>query len=168
MEATLYLRLNGAADRMIRTVVPGEVALTLDEGGTYTIFHEYHSLVDGRLYAVDGVSGLIVTMRSRPGGAVLALKSAVGVSYDFGDRAGRSLFEFEVRSPGNYQLTSSYSDGRREPQTVLAVARDYVQERATTMFIAEILAFGSIALAGVIAMTVFAKRRTAQRLTPPI
>src|SRR5262249_43393791 len=65
METTLSWRTQEAVDRMIRVVVPGDAELKLEEPGTYTIFHEYHSLVDGRIYTVEGVSGLTIDVLSR-------------------------------------------------------------------------------------------------------
>ena len=42
---------------MIRVVMPGSVVVTLDEPGTYTIYHEADSVVDGKLYSAAACSG---------------------------------------------------------------------------------------------------------------
>jgi hypothetical protein len=169
METTLSWRTQEAVDRMIRVVVPGDAELKLEEPGTYTIFHEYHSLVDGRIYTVEGVSGLTINVLSRSAegeGLPLSLNSAVGLSYDTKERAGRSLFSFEVGAPGTYHLIASYADRRSTPQTVLAVAHNYAQDRATTTFVAKVFAFGSLALALIAALTVLRNRRQATKATP--
>src|SRR4051812_32706950 len=151
METTLYLRENATVDRMIRVVVPGTAELTL-AGGVYTIFHEYRSVVAGRSYAVDGISGLLIDLRERRGGAEIMLNSAPGLSYSQGDRSGRSLFAFEIREAGTYPLAASYSDGRG-PQSVLAIARDYLNDRATTMRLVRMFGFGSFTFAALFAFT---------------
>jgi hypothetical protein len=164
MEEILYAGRDETSG-MIRVVVPGRTELALNERGTYTIFHEYRSVVDGRRYDVPGVSGLIIDLRTQERDEPIALKGASGQSYDTGDVAGRSLFEFDVLTPGTYRLTSSYGDSRKEPQTVLAIARGFVQGRARTTLVAEITALGSIALAALIALVLFAKRRASMRRT---
>ncbi len=162
MEATLALRTRAAVDRMIRSVVPGDAELVLEEPGTYTIFHEYRSVVDGRAYSVSGVSGLLIDVRALPGGDELMLEGAPGLAYESGDEAGRSLFKFEIAKPGRFHLVTSYDDGRTEPRTVVTIAHDFVADRTMTRRIAETFAFGSIALAAVITLTVLRRRRVAR------
>lgn len=59
----------------MQVVVPGEMELTLDSG-SYTIFHERQSTVDGRIFSADGIAGLGVTLTSAAGEPVaLALTS---------------------------------------------------------------------------------------------
>jgi hypothetical protein len=141
--------------------VPGQAELVLDEPGTYTIFHEYRSMLDGRVSAVSGVSGLLIEVRARPGGDVLVLESAPGLIYDTGDRAGRSLFKLGVAAAGRYQVAASYSEGRVEPRTVLAIGHNFAEGRTATRLMAEAFAFGSVALAGIVALAVFRRRRIA-------
>jgi len=46
-------RLTAVDERLIRVVVPGSAVLTLDKPGSYTIYHEKKSTVDGRYYASE-------------------------------------------------------------------------------------------------------------------
>src|SRR5437868_3163039 len=82
--AGLYLwpRLGSIDAGMIRVVVPGHAMLDLGKAGTYTIFHEKQSVVDGRFYASDSVSGLRVDVIAEATGAAAvkldALAAEVG------------------------------------------------------------------------------------------
>src|SRR5437764_4980789 len=62
--AFLRFQLMDLAPGLMRVVVPGSTVLDLSEPGSYTIFHESESVLDGRIYAVENVSGLRVTLRS--------------------------------------------------------------------------------------------------------
>src|SRR5687767_4230709 len=114
-------RLSGSAERMIRVIVPGETELRLNEAGTYTVFHEYRSNFEGRDYAVDDISGLTVTVRSGAGSTPLPTRVGTRTSYQLKTRYGRSLLQFDAATPGAYVITGAYADGRREPQTILAI-----------------------------------------------
>jgi uncharacterized RDD family membrane protein YckC len=75
--AALYLfsRLAAIDDGVTRMVVPGETMMTL-QPGTYTVFHEYSSLVDGRYYEAHDIAGLCVTVAD-PAGTPIALRNAI-------------------------------------------------------------------------------------------
>lgn len=47
----VWTEIAALQNALIRMVVPGTSVLTLDEPGTYTIFHEADSVVDGKLYS---------------------------------------------------------------------------------------------------------------------
>jgi hypothetical protein len=144
---------------MIRVPVPGQTEIVFKEPGTYTIFHEYQSTFDGRVYDVAAVSGLNVTVRARPGGDDVPLSPATGTRYRVGSNAGRSLFDFEVRAPGSYQIAATYDGGRKEPQTVLAIDRGFVGDLLITILGAMAMAFAGMGAAIAIAIIVFVKRR---------
>src|SRR6185312_10238567 len=100
-------QVTAIADRLIQVVVPGQATLTLNESGTYTIFHEYRSVVDGKIYAAGGLSGLRVTVTS-PGGTDVPLTRPGATSrYTLSSRAGVSVFAFEAPAPGAYRLTAA-------------------------------------------------------------
>jgi len=88
--AGLYLvpRLGSVDAGMIRVVVPGNTTLDLGKAGTYTIFHEKQSVVDGRFYASDSVSGLRVDVIAEATGTPVRLEPATSTSYSMGSRQG--------------------------------------------------------------------------------
>jgi hypothetical protein len=156
-------RLGGWAERMMRVVVPGQADLTLKESGTYTIFHEHQSTVDGRVYSVHTVSGLKISVRARPSGQVIPLQNAVGSRYSVRAQAGRSLFDFVVPAAGTYEISAAYDGGRAQPQTVLAIDRGFVGDLILTILGAIAMAFAGMGTAAAIAVVVFIKRRRAKR-----
>ena len=167
MALFLVARLGGSAERMIRVVVPGEAGLRLNEPGTYTIFHEYRTTFEGRVYNVESVSGLEITVRSRVSGATLPLQRATSTSYTVGGRSGRSLFQFEAPAPGSYLIAGAYRDGRRAPQTILAIDRGFVGDLLLTIAGGLGMAFGGTALAIAVFALVFVRRRRQKRALAP-
>jgi hypothetical protein len=162
MALFLVSRIGDSMGRMMRVLVPGQTDLLLKEPGTYTIFHEYQSTFEGRVYDVPSVSGLTIAVRS--GGANVPLaRSTSNTRYSVGSSAGRSLFDFEVRTPGTYRISAAYDGGRKEPQTVLAIDRGFVGDLILTILGAMAMAFGGMGIAVAIAVIVFVKRRRAQR-----
>ena len=59
-----------------RFVVPGSGVVALEKPGTYTIFHETQSVVDGRVYSVKNVPGMKVDVVPEAGGAPIPVTSA--------------------------------------------------------------------------------------------
>jgi hypothetical protein len=163
MAIFLASRLGGSAERMIRVLVPGETEIRLNEPGTYTIFHEHQSTFEGRVYNVENISGLEITVRPSVGGAALPLKGGTATNYSVGSRSGRSLFQFEVTASGAYRVAGTYPTGRQQPQTVLAIDRGFVGELLLTIFGGLAIAFGSMAIAIVMIVVVFIRRRRARR-----
>jgi hypothetical protein len=161
MGTLLATRLSGATDRMMRLVVPGEAELRLHQTGTYTIFHEYRSTLDGRVYDTPSIDGLDVTVRAVPSGRLIELMRGADSSYTFSGSAGRSLFDFEVSEPGAYRIAGVYADGRKEPQAVLAVDRGFVGDLLVTILGAIALAFGGTGGAIVVAILVARRRAKA-------
>jgi hypothetical protein len=167
MAMFLASRLSGSAERMMRVLVPGQTEIRLNEPGTYTIFHEFQSTFEGRVYNVDNISGLEITVRPSAGGAALPLKGGTTTNYSVGSRSGRSLFQFEVTTPGAYRVVGTYPTGRQQPQTVLAIDRGFVGELLLTIFGGIAIAFGSMAIAITMIMVVFIRRRRARRAGAP-
>ncbi len=153
----------GSFDRMIRVLVPGQADMTLEQPGSYTIFHEHRSTLDGRVYDVGNVSGLTVTVTSL-GGSNIPLQTSASANYASGSRAGRSLFSFEIRDPGVYRLSAAYAAGRKEPQTVLAVGHNAVSGFVFTLLAALACMFVGVGIAIGIFVMVFIRRRRALAL----
>lgn len=156
----IYHRVTAMTGHLIRVVVPGEAALPLVPG-SYTIFHEYRSEVDGKVYYANSLSGLRVALRA-PDGRRIALASPSGTSrYTIAGRAGVSVFTFAAPAQGIYSLTAAYEDGARQPQTVLAVGTGFLTEIFVTVAISLALIFGGIGGAVAIIVAVYLARRRA-------
>jgi len=126
--AVLYIlpRLSTAEAGLIKVVVPGNPMLALDKPGTYSIYHETNSTVDGRYYGSDKVDGLKLVLTSAATGAEVKLvEPKFGTSYKIGNREGTSLYDFTLDQPGRYRLAASLPGGREEPKVVLAIGRGF-------------------------------------------
>jgi len=160
----LYTRLQSLASELPQFVVPGSVEIDLAEAGTYTIFHERVSVVDGRYYTADDVSDLAVTLESQATGAGIALAApALTTSYEFGGRSGVSILSFEIGKPGRYRLAAAYGGGQQGPAVVLTVGHGFMRE--LTMMILSVMGigFGTAGIAIAIAIATLLKRRKARR-----
>ncbi len=158
MGAFLVSRLSAMQDQLTRFVVPGTHALTL-EAGSYTIFHEMQSVVDGKVFASPGLGGLAVTVTG-PGGDAVPLSDAGSGRYTFGGHTGVSLFDFTAPVAGAYTVDARYGDGNAGPETVLAVGAGFMASLLGTVFGALAIAFsGSIIAAILVVMTLVKRRR---------
>lgn len=165
MAVLLFAELNGISARLTQVVVPGQAELNLNQPGSYTIFHEYQSSVDGHVYAINSVSGLVVTVTSKATGqAIPVVPATANSTYEFGGRSGRSILSFQIAAPGAYQLVAAYSDGRTEPQTVLAVGHGFLGSLVFTVLAGLGVMFaGALCTAGIV-IFVAIKRHKAKRL----
>jgi hypothetical protein len=159
-----YARLQNA---LTRVVVPGAIVLTLDEAGRYTIYHEPESVVDGQLYAAPNIAGLHVAVTGEDGKAVAVATPWISGSYAIGSHSGKSVWAFEIPAPGRYRLTAGYSAGQTEPQTVLAVGRDFFGRALATIFGAIGSVFAGFVAALVLALTTYLRRRRLRQTTGP-
>lgn len=162
MASFMLPRIESYGSSLIRLVAPGEIDMSLERPGTYTVFHEEHSVVDGRLYTSDTISGLGVTVQSaETGESIPVVRAAMNETYSFGSYAGKSAFNFDIASPGSYRLIAAYKDGRSEPRVVLTIGHNFLTGLLLTIFGGIAIVFGAIALAIVIIVVVAQKRSTA-------
>jgi len=151
----------------IQVVVPGTHEIQLEESGKYTVFYEYRSVVDNKVYSTgESLSGMIVTLQSKEDSQEVAMSRPSGSStYETGGRAGVSVLEFEIEEPGTYILTADYSGGRSGPDIVLAIGKFNI---LSTILVALGIFFGTLIVGGgtvifgaVITVRAFLKRRKA-------
>lgn len=119
----------------IQIVVPGSSDITLPQPGEYTIFYEYRSMVDNRIYSTDqDIPGIIVNIVSKDTGDEIPLSTpSTSSTYTIGGRSGIGLFDFSIDKPGIYEISASYpaTNGQQEEQTqeiVLAVIHSSVMD----------------------------------------
>jgi hypothetical protein len=127
--------LSGSDNSLIRTIVPGSTVLTLNEPGSYTIFYEMESVIDGRVFSPQDITGLRVGITSEDSGVKIPLKRTLTKArYSFPGHQGISILSFDIAQPGRYRLDTAYPDNRSEPQAVLAVGDGFVGQLLGTMF----------------------------------
>jgi len=162
MAGYMLPRIESYGSSLIRLLAPGEIDMSLQEPGIYTVFHEERSVVDGRLYVSDTISGLGVTVESvATGESIPVVRASMNETYSFGSYAGKSAFNFGITSPGSYRLVAAYDDGRAEPRVVLAIGHNFLSGLLLTIFGGIAIVFGAIAIAIAIVVVVAQKRSTA-------
>jgi hypothetical protein len=100
MGTVILNSLASLGDDLVQIVVPGERELALD-AGSHTIFHERQSTVDGRIFNVENIAGLGVSLTSAAGDPI-ALSPATAGTYQFGGRRGSAALQFEIEEPGQF------------------------------------------------------------------
>jgi len=158
MAVFLITRLTAFDAALVRFVVPGEHTVTLDEG-RHTIFHETHSVIDGKVYSSASLGGLTVIVTG-PGGSPVALTPSGSGHYSMGSRSGVAVFDFTAESTGGYVVAGSYPDGGG-PQTVLAVGPTFSSTIVLTVLGSLGIAFGGALIATGLVVLVLVKRRRA-------
>jgi hypothetical protein len=161
----LIARLNALPDKLMHLVVPGQSDLHLAQTGTYSIFHERQSVVDGQLLHSNDIAGLRVSVRSASGTDVPLAHPGAPATYSIGRRAGVAISEFEVREPGTYRLTAGYDGDRALPRAVLAVGFGFVDELGATIFGGIAILFAGLIGAAALAVVIYVKRRRARRVS---
>ncbi len=150
----------GLTKGLVQLLVPGEEILELDEAGTYTIFHEYESVYKNQVFSVNNsnISSLELSLRAAATNKDIALRASTSASYSFGSRAARSLYKFDIDSPGSYILSAKYleNDG---PKLVLTVSKGFLTKIFAKVFAAIAYVLGGTLLAAGLAIYTFLKRR---------
>jgi len=163
----LYTLIHGilhVTDSLTQIVVPGEKDLTLMPKLKYTIFLETESIVDGKIYSTESVSGLnCVVSSGTSGNRINTYKPAMNTAYSVGGRDGRAVLEFFTEEAGVYRVACSYGAGTDGPQVVVAVGSG-VTERIFSIIMKSLASmFGGFLLGGAMVIAVVILRMRAKR-----
>ncbi|MFC1552294.1 hypothetical protein ACFL6P_06970 [Candidatus Latescibacterota bacterium] len=157
--------LNGA---LIQVVVPGQRELILSETGSYTIFHEYRSVVGNKVYSMEpgDLSDLQCSLRFKATEEEIPLSPLPQNSYYTigGSRSGVSAFNFLVDSPGIYVLSAQYTPGKEGPEGILSIGHGFLKQIFEIVLGCLGIGFGTLGAAVAIAVPTFLKRRRAFKL----
>lgn len=148
---------------LTRVVVPGQTELALNEPGAYTIYHEYRTVVDGRVYSTGGeLSSLQVTVETFDGRPVTLDSPGGTFEYSIGGRSGVAVLTFRAQEPGTYRMSAHYPAGEG-PEAVLAVGRGWDRDILVGFLAA--IGIALLAGAGALAITIitFLKRGKARQ-----
>ncbi len=110
----------------IQVVVPGMHEIELSEPGQYTIFYEYRSVLDSKIYMTGEAlpAEMLVTLYHRAEDKEVDLKQpSMNSTYNMGGRAGISLLEFSIDNPGIYIINARSAGDVEKPDIVLAVGQ---------------------------------------------
>ncbi|HQJ80492.1 MAG TPA: hypothetical protein PLW21_08380 [Methanothrix sp.] len=121
----LMSEFSKTAEESKQMVVPGSSDLMLSEKGTYTIFYENQSVVEGKIYITgEYILGLEIEVFNKTRDSRVATFSpSASSTYTIGGRTGRSILAFNIDEPGIYELSASYSNGSKKPEIVLAIVK---------------------------------------------
>jgi hypothetical protein len=160
----VYLRLNNLAKELVQVIVPGEADLTFSQPGTYTIYFEPESVVNGQVYRTAGdIAGLVVRLTSSDGDPISLTAPSFSSNYSIAGRSGEAVLTGTIEEPGQYHLTAAYADARNEPQAVLAIGLGVPTKLITAIFITLGIGICSFLVAVLVAIVTFVKRRRAIR-----
>ena len=157
-----------AVEDFDRTDVPGTLAVTIEDPGGYSIYHEFPGASDSGFRSLVQEPDLRLT---DPSGDEVQLHPYTSlVTYAWGTIEGRGLYTFRAEAPGTYELEADGQEG-----TSIAVGRglgDIGQEALLGLFggvMGGLLVAGlSIAAASILAVCVgVARSRNRRRLLPP-
>jgi len=159
----LFTGIFGLTDGLTQVVVPGKAELKLVETGGYTIFHEYRSRVKGKTYTWGvSLTGLTCHLTAPSGDEVPLRPASVNSTYSINERAGTAVLEFTIAEPGVYQFSAAYSDGRAEPEGVLAIGHGFVSKLVTLILTCiATLVFGEGIAVAIVVVTIVRRRRAA-------
>lgn len=165
---TGFAQMFGGISSNQQVVVPGERTVSLPSPGHYTIYHEYLSTVDGKVFSRAGsMSGLTCKLVGKATGRQVPLSApTMNETYNIGGRSGVSILGFTIDAPGEYVLSASGPDDGG--QAVLAVGRGFNWGSLTRM-IASGLAMGLCILVGVLifVLTIIKRTRCRRRMLSP-
>ncbi|MBV8523261.1 MAG: hypothetical protein JOY71_14250 [Acetobacteraceae bacterium] len=157
----MWAGLSGMGAGLVRGIMPGSLELTLDKPGTYTIFHETNSLIDGRIYTSQSADGLHLQVSAQPSGTPVQVNAASGMNYTLGGHEGSSIAAFAIETPGAYRLVATYPNNRTGPPVALAVGGRFMGSLLGTILGAFAIGFAGFAAALAIVIVTFIRRRRA-------
>jgi len=162
----LVTRLMGITDALTQVLVPGRTVLTLDEPGTYTVFHEHRSFYEGRSYTGTDVSDLFCEIGPEDGEGDVELDSvAANMNYSIGSRAGYGIWKFTIQEPGRYVMDCRRDDDS-ERKAILTVGKGFIKDLLTTIFGGLAIMFAGLTLGVLIIVWNFIRRRKADNVPP--
>ncbi|ADU32095.1 hypothetical protein [Evansella cellulosilytica] len=112
-----------------RVIVPGATEIHLEEGD-YTVFHEYRSVIDGKVYSTEtALTGLYVRLLEKSNGSHIEMSPVrFNTNYSLNGREGEGLLSFTIEEEGTYILEGSYEEGFDEKEAIFLIKQTFLGE----------------------------------------
>ncbi|UCC11173.1 MAG: hypothetical protein JSW02_07380 [candidate division WOR-3 bacterium] len=158
--------LGGLTKGLQQIVVPGNYEMMFDKTGTYLVYYEYESVVDGRVFSTgEIISDMQCAVNHKESGRSVRIGPVSASStYTMGSRAGKAILQFRIDEPGLYEFSAWYDNGGQD--IVLAVGQDFTMGLFVSIFGGIAVLFGSWIIACIIFIITLVRRKKAGRVMP--
>lgn len=117
------IHFRNVRNSFIHIVAPGTTTVHLGDTGSYTIYYEYASDVEGETTPTDVTPpNMIVTITSVATGDAVDVATADSGTYSLDSSSGIAIMNFNIDKTGDYRITSRYSDGSTGGDVEFAIA----------------------------------------------
>ncbi len=158
--AYLYINIMSLAASMTQLSIPGGHYIDLDTPDEYIVFHEYRSVLDGRIYSSEQpLAGLGCSLESSSGQGITLVAPTGNYKYSIGERSGRSVYKFVIDKPGRYFFACSYENGASGPEAILSIGQGFLTELLRVILGGMTLVATSILVAAGVFVFILMKRR---------
>ena len=118
---------------LTRVVVPGSGEIHITESGSYAVYYEYHSEIDGVSYKwSESLPDLRCQLISQETGSAVLLTPSITAGNIYTtynpERAGVIFRLVSIDQPGVYDFSCQYQNGRSSPKVVMAVGPNFIIE----------------------------------------
>lgn len=160
---SLFSGITGIAGGLAHFEAPGTADLNLQESGSYTIFYESDSYINGSFRSTgENIPSLLIEIIELSTGTKVVTHPPTGsFTYNIGGRSGRAILAFLVNRPGTYRISASYPQGSKEPRIVLAAGHGFMEDIFSTVLTSMAAFFGSIVIAAATVIVIYKKRQRA-------
>lgn len=139
----------------LRIVLPGSLQLELEKG-SYTLFYEYRSEINGDVFLSDpNVPGIRFFVISPEDTGVELTVSSVNKRYEFSGRAGYSVLNFTIDSAGIYTVGGGFPQSTIGPEYVFAIGKS----SSGSLLLAVISIVGGLGISAVLLIGTFLMRQ---------
>lgn len=152
-----------------RLVAPGISEVKLEEAGTYTIFYEYRSSFEGKIYSTynSDISALGSVLYYKNTEKVIELtEPKMNSTFNFSGREGVSVFEFILDEPATIVIESEYLEGSG-PEIVLNISKNMVLGLFAGIGKSLLILFGTTSVGvGIIVITAIKRNKAKKKHLP--
>lgn len=150
----------------IKVVVPGTQNIYFSESGVYTVYYEYRSVVNNKIYSTgeELPSNILVTLTREKNNEEIALSQpSMNETYESGGHAGVSVFAFEITEPGYYVFTAHYAGDGEHPEIIFGIGQSKLFGTVFSGLALFFVSFILFIIGTVIIIVTFFKRRKSER-----